>query len=47
MVAPPLPLANDFELNTCPHGYPAESCDVIVDVVPLGAEYRYSSGGHR
>jgi hypothetical protein len=26
MVAPPLPLRNDAEWNTCEHAYPAESC---------------------
>ncbi|PCN48009.1 hypothetical protein Csp2054_09045 [Curtobacterium sp. 'Ferrero'] len=26
MMAPPLPLRNDAERNTCPHAYPDEDC---------------------
>lgn len=26
MVAPPLPLRNDAERDTCPHAFPAEDC---------------------
>lgn len=37
MAAPPLPLRNDLEFNTCEHAYPAEECQCIV-VTALAAD---------
>lgn len=39
MVAPPLPLRNDAERDTCPHGYPAEDCRGGLHQTPTGVLY--------